>query len=94
MTQAHYEAVRLSSDRPYTSSSRRSFLPIQMRRTETQPNIKISHRFSHPNEEFTQQITHEHVLSNYQISSNKAFSSIQLIVIHFEYSLILEKENF
>ncbi len=63
MSQAHYEAVRLSSARPYTmNSSRTSFLPFRMRRTETVPEIKVSHRFSQPNEEVVQQITHEHIL--------------------------------
>jgi hypothetical protein len=63
MSQAHYEAVRLSSERRYTlGSSRRCFLPFRMRRPETSPNMKASHRFSHPNDEFIQQITHEHIL--------------------------------
>ncbi len=64
MSQAHYEAVRLTSQRPYTmGSSRKCLLPFRMRRTQTQPNIKVSHRFSQPNEEVTQQLTHEHILS-------------------------------
>lgn len=64
MSQAHYEAVRLSSQRPYTmGSSRKSFLPFRMQRTQTSPDIKLSHRFSHPNEELFQQVTHEHILS-------------------------------
>jgi hypothetical protein len=64
MSQAHYEAVRLSSERPYTmSNSRKSFLPFPLRRTLTSPDMKTSHRFSHPNEEFVQQVTHEHILS-------------------------------
>lgn len=67
MSQSHYEAVRLSSDRPYTTGSKRSFLPFRMRRTDTAPNLKLSHKFSHPNEDYNQQITHEHILSNYNI---------------------------
>ncbi|CAF1255563.1 unnamed protein product [Rotaria sordida] len=64
MSQAHYEANRLSSERPYTmSSSRKCLLPFRMRRPQTAPDIKISHRFSHPNENIVRQITHEHVLA-------------------------------
>jgi hypothetical protein len=63
MSQAHYEAVRLSSDRPYTTgTSRKSFLPFRMRPTQTPVDVKTSHRFSHPNDEFAKQITHEHIL--------------------------------
>ena len=64
MSQAHHEAVRLSSERPFTmGTSRKCLLPFRMRRPQTSPDTKISHRFSHPNEEFVQKITHEHILS-------------------------------
>ncbi|CAF3440846.1 unnamed protein product [Rotaria sp. Silwood1] len=64
MSQAHYEANRLSSERPYTtSSSRKSFLPFRMRRPQTSPDVKISHRFSHPNDNLIRQITHQHILT-------------------------------
>jgi len=64
MSQAHYEAIRLSSKRPYTmGSSRKSFLPYRMRPVQTTPDVRISHRFSHSNEESVQQVTHEHILS-------------------------------
>jgi len=67
MSQAHYEAVRFSTERPYTTgSSRKCLLPIRMRRTQVPSDIKIAHRFSHPNEEFVQQVTHEHILSKQQ----------------------------
>ena len=63
MSQAHYEAVRVSSERPYSmNGSRKSFLPFRMRRTQTPPDIKTPHRFSHSNEEVAQQVTHEHIL--------------------------------
>jgi hypothetical protein len=64
MSQAHYEAVRLSSDRPYTTGggSRRSFLPFRMRPTQSPADVKVSSRFSHPNEDFAKQIMHEHIL--------------------------------
>ncbi|CAF2033478.1 unnamed protein product [Rotaria magnacalcarata] len=64
MSQAHHEAMRLSSERPYTmGSSRKSLLPFRMRRPQTSPDVKISHRFSHPNEELVRQLTHEHILT-------------------------------
>jgi hypothetical protein len=63
MSQAHYEAVRISSERPYTTgSSRKSFLPLRMRPTQTPADVKVSHRFSHPSDDFAKQVTHEHIL--------------------------------
>lgn len=63
MSEAHYEAVRISSERPYSmNGSRKSFLPSRMRRTPTTPDIRTAHRFSQPNPEVKQQLTHEHIL--------------------------------
>lgn len=63
MSQAHYEAIRLSSSRPYTlGNSRKSFLPFRLQRTQTSPDMKTAHRFSHPNDQVVQQLTHKHVL--------------------------------
>lgn len=68
MSQAHHEAVRLSVERPFTmGSSRKSLLPSRMRRPQTTPNVRISHRFSHPDQELLRQVTHEHILSKYPI---------------------------
>ena len=68
MSQAHYEAVRLSSDRPYTTGggSRKSFLPLRMRPTQAAADVKVSSRFAHPSENFAKQITHEHILGMLQ----------------------------
>lgn len=63
MSQAHYEAVRVSSERPYSmNGSRKSFLPSRMRRTATAADIKVSQQFTPAEEEATQQVTHEHIL--------------------------------
>lgn len=63
MSQAHYEAVRVSSERPYSmNGSRKSFLPSRMRRTPTTPDVRSSQLFSHPNEDVERQVTHEHIL--------------------------------
>ncbi|CAF0729498.1 unnamed protein product [Adineta steineri] len=63
MSNAHYEAVRFSADRPYTTGgSRRPLLPIRMRRTPVPLDTKVSHRFYHPEEKLVQQVTHEHIL--------------------------------
>ncbi|UJR37706.1 hypothetical protein I4U23_030401 [Adineta vaga] len=63
MSQAHYEAVRFSTDRPHTTGgSKRCFLPIRMRRPPVPLDTKVSHRFYHPKEELVQQVTHEHIL--------------------------------
>jgi hypothetical protein len=68
MSQAHYEAIRLSSERPYTmNSTRKSFLPFRMTRRQTAPDVQISHRFSPPKSEEVRQITHEHILGKYDI---------------------------
>ncbi|CAF0788135.1 unnamed protein product [Adineta ricciae] len=64
MSQAHYEAVRFSTDRPFTTGgSRRCFLPIRMRQPPAPLDTKVSHRFYHPKEELVQQVTHEHILT-------------------------------
>lgn len=63
MSQAHYEAIRVSSERPYSmNGSRKSFLPSRMRRTATSADMKISHRFPPPDQQASQQVTHEHIL--------------------------------
>jgi hypothetical protein len=69
MSQAHYEAVRLLSQRPHTmGSSRKCLLPFRLWPTPEPPETKISHRFSHPNEEVVQQVTHERILSKQEES--------------------------
>lgn len=66
MSQAHYEAVRLSSQRPHTmGSSRKCLLPFRLWPKPVTPTPKLSHRFSQPSEDNVQHLTHQHILRKY-----------------------------
>lgn len=64
MTDAHYEALRLSALRPHTmGSSRRCLLPFRLWPKPVPPTPKVSKRFAQPSEENVQSVTHQHILS-------------------------------
>ena len=64
MSEAHYEAVRLSTQRPHTmGSSRKCLLPFRLWPKSVPPLAKVSHRFAPVNDELVQQVTHQHILS-------------------------------
>ena len=64
MTDAHYEALRLSSLRPHTmGSSRKCLLPFRLWPKPVPPTPKLSKRFVQTDDENVQKVTHEHILS-------------------------------